>query len=197
MKLMDNPWVVGGLCVIAVAVVGYQFLPAHSGAGVSPAPRVSVSPAPASSSVTPAPSVPATVVMAAQAAARTTAGTNATPPASLIDRVYMQSHFAQWLQAPQRDPFLLVAAAKTSAAAVLVSPVRHWKLKSIWRQTGSQLAAINKGVYSEGDVIEGYRIEHIESDQVWFNGPTGRESLGFAKPQPPSAASNGINGPNH
>jgi hypothetical protein len=75
--------------------------------------------------------------------------------------------------------------------------VSHWKLKSIWRQTGSQLAAINKGVYSEGDVIEGYRIEQIDGDQVWFQGPTGRESLGFTNPQPPPAAPTRTNGPKH
>jgi hypothetical protein len=81
----------------------------------------------------------------------------------------------------------LVPAAKLSSAAAapaLVSPVRHWKLKSIWRQTGSQLAAINSGVYTVGDVIEGYRIERIESNQVWFNGPTGRESLSFTNAPP-------------
>ena len=67
----------------------------------------------------------------------------------------------------------------------------HWKLKAIWRQTGSRLAAINKSIYAEGDLIgEGYRIQAIESDRVWFQGPTGRESLGFEKPQPPVAKTN-------
>ena len=192
MKLLGNPWGVGLLCVIAVAVVGYQFLPPRSGAGVSPVPPLGVSAAPAPPSVTPVPSVPATSALSTQAATRTAAGTNAAPPATPIDRAYVQSHFAQWLQAPQRDPFLLVTAAKPSAAAaVLVSPVIHWKLNSIWRQTGSRLAVINNAIYAEGDVIEGYKIEQIESDRVWFQGPTGRESLGFAKPQAPPHGPNG------
>ena len=196
MKLMGNPWVVGCLCLIAVAVVGYQFLPARRGAGVPPA--AAVSPAPAPPSVTPVRSVPATSALATQSAARATAGTNAIPPITPVDRVYVQSHLAQWLQAPQRDPFLLGTAAKPgAAAAVLVSPVSHWKLNSIWRQTGSRLAIINNDIYAEGDVIEGYRIEQIESGQVWFNGPAGRESLSFGKPQPPSDGSQRINGPNH
>ena len=197
MKLLGNPWVVGGLCVIAVAVVGYQFLPPRSGAGVPPVPATGVSPAPAPPSVPPVSSVPATSVASTQATARTTAGTNATPLTTPIDRAYVQSHFDHWLQAPQRDPFLLVTAAKPSTVAVPVSPVSHWKLKSIWRQTGGGIAAINQGVYAVGDLIEGYRIERIESDRVWFQGPTGRESLGFTNPQPPAAAPTRTNGPNH
>jgi hypothetical protein len=196
-KVLGNPWIVGGLCVIAVAVVGYQFLPPRSGAGVSPVPPVGVSAAPAPPSATPAPSVPATSAHSTQAAAHATAGTNAAPLGTPIDRAFVQSHFAQWLQAPQRDPFLSVPAAKLNTAPAPVSPVSRWKLKSIWRQTGSQLAAINKGVYSEGDVIEGYRIEQIEGDRVWFQGPTGRESLGFTNPQPPPGAATRTNGPNH
>ena len=60
----------------------------------------------------------------------------------------------------------------------------QWKLKAIWHQTGSRLAVINNGIYTEGDLIEGYKLETIESDGVWLRGPTGREGLGFGRPKP-------------
>jgi hypothetical protein len=57
--------------------------------------------------------------------------------------------------------------------------VIKWKLKGIWRQTGGRVAAINNGVYSEGDSIDGYKIEKIDGDQIWFQGPERLERLGF------------------
>jgi hypothetical protein len=183
MKVMSNPWIVGGLCVIAAGVVGYQFLAPRSPGGTATAPN---GPAlvPAASPASPTPGALAQRASdPGRATARTTPGTNATPPATLIDRSYVQSHLAQWMESPPRDPFLFSPAGKPGSAAA--SPVSQWKLKALWRQTGSRLAAINNGVYAEGDLIQGYKIERIESDRVWFQGPAGRESLGFTKPQPP------------
>lgn len=177
MKVLDNPWVVGGLCLIAAGVVGYQFLPPRPRG--TPAPNGSAAPAPAAAPAA-RPAGPG------QAVAGTAPGANVNLPATLIDLSYVQSRLPQWLESPPRDPFRLSPAANPATAPV--SPLSHWKLKAIWRQTGSQLAAINKRIYAVGDVIEGYRIEQIEIDRVWFQGPTGRESLGFAKPQPPSPA---------
>ena len=194
MKLMGNPWIVGALCVIAAGVVGYQFLP----------PRSSVGSATASNGSALVPAAPPASPPSAAAASdparttpRTTPGTNALSSATLIDVSYVQSHFAQWVESPARDPFLFSPPVPPEAAQALVSPVSHWKLKAIWRQTGNRLAAINQGIFAEGDVIEGYRIEQIDSDQVWFEGPTGRESLGFTKPQPPPGAPAKTNGTIH
>ena len=193
MKVLGNPWVVGGLCLIAAGVVGYQFLaPRPQGA---PAPNGSA-PAPAASPASPTPGALAERASdPGRATARTAPGTNATPPAALIDQSYVQAHLAQWVASPSRDPFLLPSAGKPAPPAV--SPVSHWTLKAIWRQTGGGTAAINQGVYAVGDLIEGYRIERIERDRVWFQGPTGRESLGFTKPQPPPAAPKGTMAPAH
>jgi hypothetical protein len=192
MKLLGNPWIVGGLCVIAVGLVGYQVLAPRSPGGKATAPNRPALVTAAS----PARSAPGVLAARAsdpgRAAARTAPGTNATPPATLIDRTYVQSHLAQWVASPSRDPFQLLSPSGKPApvakpAPVPVSPVSRWKLKAVWQQSGSRLAAINTGVYAEGDVIkgyEGYRIEQIESDQVWFQGPTGRESLSFTNAPP-------------
>ncbi len=173
MKLLNNPWVVGSLCVIAVGVAGYQVLKSRSRASQSPAPTVAVPPtvAPRPSTLTPQLS---------------TTSTPAAGPVTFIDRVFVQSHFAQWLQAPRRDPFLWATAGERGASAS--SPISQWKLNSIWNQTGCRLAVINNRVYAEGDMVEGYRLETIERDGVWLRGPTGREGLGFGKPKPPTAS---------
>ncbi len=178
MKPLNNPWVVGALCVVALGLAGYQFLAPHRRPGISPA---AATPAPA-----PVPSRPSAL------SAHSLAPAQAAAPPSLIDQTYVLSHLAQWIEAPQRDPFLLPTASFHGAATG--SPVIKWKLRAIWNQTGCRLAVINKGIYAEGDLVEGYRLEKIESDGVWLRGPTGREGLGFTKPQPPLAALNGTNG---
>jgi hypothetical protein len=115
--------------------------------------------------------------------------------------VLVEQRFKSWVSAPLRDPFLLLVPGVREPSLLneeTNSPVPTWKLKAIWNQTGSRLAVINRGVYREGDEIQGYRILKIEGDEVWFQGPTRRERLGFdrrsskaappprpAAPQPP------------
>jgi hypothetical protein len=189
MKLLNNPWVVGGLCLIAAAVVGYQFLPARGRTSVAPAPAASM-PAPSLAAPAAPPASPA--IPNVRAVSSTT--TQAPAPVSLIERSYVQSHLAEWVASPRRDPFLFwVPSSKREAAAP--SPVPQWSLKSIWHQTGSRLAVINNSIYAEGDRIGDYRLEAIESDRVWLEGPTGRESLSFTNHTPPIAAPPGTNAP--
>ena len=181
MKLLGNAWVVGVLCVAAVGVVGYQVLPARRPAATvvaagNPPPLALSAPTSNVSSGIPVeqtPDPPAST-------SRTSQGTNTAAQLRPVDLAYLQSHFAQWVESPRRDPFLLPLAAK--AAAVTNSSVFQWKLKAIWRQTGSRLAAINDRVYAEGDEISGYRLDQIDSDRVWFQGPSGRECLRFTNP---------------
>jgi hypothetical protein len=176
MKPLRNPWMVGCLCVIAAGVVGYQFLAARRPGGVTPAPQTTAgaSPPPAASPTT-----------------RVVSGTNDVGGSAPIDRAYVESHFAQWLQAPKRDPFLFSVLGQPGTLAG--SSVSHWKLRSIWRQTGSRLAVINQNLYAEGDQIEGYTLLAIESDRVWFQCATGRVSLGFTTSTPTNAASAATN----
>src|ERR1035441_10511134 len=114
---MGNPWIVGALCVVAVGVVGYQFLP----------PRISVGSATASnnSALVPAaaPASPPPAAAAydpARTTPRTTPGTNVLSSATLIDVSYVQSHFAQWVESPARDPFLFSPPVPPETAQALV-----------------------------------------------------------------------------
>lgn len=166
MKALRSPWVSGALVILAVAVFLYQFrqprraqprpAPAQAPAPVARLPKIKV----------PLPAVPA--------------ATNAAVlPALGIDRAYAESHLAEWADSPQRDPFFLIPVVSDKPVHQYTSPVPNWKLKGIWRQTGGRVAAINNRVYSEGESIEGYKIERIEDDQVWFQGPERMERLGF------------------
>jgi hypothetical protein len=171
MNLLSNKWVVGALAVIALAVVWFQVVQPHMPHS-SPAPQ---SPQ-ASSPVLP----PASTAAQPSIAASTPhiAGTNLVPEDGL-NRTYIASNFSTWFEAPQHDPFQMQVSTN-SASGTTNSPVASWKLKGIWRQTGSRLAAINKGIYAEGDEIEGYKLEKIEDDQVVFQGPSAQETLSFA-----------------
>lgn len=171
MKIFQSPWVAGGLAAVAVAVVFYVvFLPR-----LWPARRTQTQQSTALA-MTNAPKGTASVVAPPP---RTVP-----PPPMAIDRSYAQTRFAGWIAAPPRDPFLIVSAfaAAPAKAPLEISPVAMMKLKGIWRQTGGNLAAIDKGVYSEGDqIVAGYKLDRIDSEQVWIQGPEKKERLDFDK----------------
>jgi hypothetical protein len=173
-KLLSNGWVVGALCVIAAGVVGYEVLGSRRSAAAPPAPT-GPTPVPPASAVVSAPGTPQ--------------GTNATPRVSLIDRGFIRTHLARWVESPRRDPFLLFASRRPAVAAP--SPLLKWRLQAVWLQTGSRLATINGAVYGEGDIIGNYKVEAIERDQVRLRGPEGQETLGFTNAPPPAFA--GVN----
>ena len=177
MKALRNPWVTGVLVVAAAATVAYQFMPSLSHAF-----QATARPAPA-----PAAPVPAPAPMRAEAEAPHAAAPAAAKPAlpaSTIDTNYGAAHLAEWADSPERDPFFLVPTLQVKPQHQYPSPVLKWKLKAIWRQTGGRVAAIDNGVYSEGDSIDGFKIEKIDGDAIWVQGPDKIERLGFHKLDP-------------
>lgn len=208
MKLLRNPVVVGILALVAVVVVLYQVFgdrlfrvrrlftstPATATTASAPAKPVA-QPARTAAAPNPAPNLPP------MRAATYTNLEAALWPSQGVDAGLVEQRFKSWVSAPLRDPFLLLVPGVREPSLLneeTNSPVPTWKLKAIWNQTGSRLAVINRGVYREGDEIQGYRILKIEGDEVWFQGPTRRERLGFdrrsskaappprpAAPQPP------------
>lgn len=193
MKILGNPWVVGALCVAAAGVVGYQFLPARPHPAPAPAPS-GAAPVPAAVAGALAPGTPAgRAADSARAATGFKPGTSVPASASRIDRSYVQAHLGEWVESPQRDPFLLTVTPTRAVAEV--SPLSKWRLNAVWQQTGSSLATINNGVYAEGEVIDGYTLETIERDRVWLRGPAGRESLSFTNLAPPAVAPADTNAP--
>ncbi|PWU18454.1 MAG: hypothetical protein C5B50_09025 [Verrucomicrobia bacterium] len=174
MNLLRNPIVVGGLVVIALGIVGYQiFQPRWPGSRANssaPSPMAQVAAQPVAPPV-------------AAPAQRPAAHPPTNPPLverginGGIDKDYVRTHLDEWMNTPTHDPFVVLST--NSAGVLQQSPVVNWHLKAVWRQTGGRLAAINHGIYKEGDLIEGYTVERIEADQVWFQGPNTKERLAF------------------
>ena len=183
MKFLRNPWVVGALAVIAVVTVFVQlFQPQIKRWYARVSSTTGNAAAVANKSGIGQPFVPASSAHPASGAAAKTSSVSAPAPKvsgnrrAKIDADYVTSHFVEWVDSPGRDPFLIASGyvASTNGLPEGPNPVPTWKLSGIWRQTGEQLAAINGGVYGEGDVIEGWKVEKIDVDRVWFRGPTNR-----------------------
>ena len=174
MKILRHPWVVLGLSVVALGLVFYQVFQGRLRATAS------------ARFPTAAPTV---AERKALPLAESPTGKGNEPGEAMLDQNYAQTHIAEWLESPRRDPFLLAGPASDKAAGTNVSAIAGWRLKAIWRQTGGRVAAINDRIYQEGDTIKEYKIERIEGDEVWLAGPRGKERLGFEKSQAGSRAS--------
>jgi hypothetical protein len=178
MNFLRNPWVTGALAIVAGVVVYFQvFAPQSRSPGSAPkSPPPSASPGPQNAPA-PAPTRPNPLALAALAA------TNGRADASefRMDRAYLESRFPRWVNAPERDPFLVIAPEPALKNLVPTnSPVASWKLTGLY-QTVGHLAVLNNKVYAEGDEIEGYRIEKIDGDEVWLRGTNGLERLGLLR----------------
>jgi len=155
MKVLNHPVFVGLLGVAALGMVvnltlQYHWLHWPSWGGAKPSAAV-----------------------AKPAAQPLAAGTNGLPdPLALIDPSYPQAHLSNWLTAPQRDPFW---QAKPTVAPGQTNTVHQLKLRAIWRQSGVSMAAINQGLYRQGDSVDGCLVDTIEDTGVWLvvNGEKG------------------------
>ena len=178
MKFLRNPIVTGALVVVAIGIVVYQCLPMfrNRGGGATTADTTTVA--------APAQPVPPASTTPNSPAVETKNSSAPLPKQKPMDRSNIALNFTGWLRNAARDPFLLVEGSSQKKVATQgPSPLANWKLKAIWLQTGSggRLAAINQSIYKEGDMIEGYRIEKIDEDTVWFQTPDSREHLSFKK----------------
>jgi hypothetical protein len=180
MKLLRSPIFTTCLVVVAILVVLYQLNSPRMRFG-----RIFGSPALAARSSLPAPA-PATAVPPALTKplpGKEPAGAST----NRIARDVVEVRFASWVDWPKRDPFLLLTPEPEEILTTTEtnSPVPTWKLRAIWAQTGGRLAVINRGAYREGDEIEGYKIDKIDTGGVWFIGPREKERLSFdTKPKP-------------
>ncbi len=191
MKGLQSPWVSGTLAVIAIGFVAYQFKPMWDRrARRAPAPEPA--PAPLATATT----APVQQLPSSTPAAANVRGTVVPKGAATIDSSYVLRHLPEWLESPRRDPFLFYTAPDEPVVVLsgAPSPVQSWSLKSTWRQSGERRAVINKDVYREGDEIEGFLLERIDTDKVWLRGTNGVESLTFdhLKPPPPQGVSTNL-----
>ena len=176
MNALRSPWVSGALVLVALGTVGYQVLTVSRAGGRSGGPQAPAAASPGPLAASPAPQ---------RALPNPPAPAKGQPslPSIGMDREYIALHFANWKVGTSRDPFLLHQSTAPQKASTNASSVSKWKLKAIWHQTGSRIAAINQGIYREGDSIENYKIIRIEDDAVWFQNPDSLDHLEFSKQQ--------------
>ena len=175
MKLLRNPIVTGLLVLAAVVMVAYQFLAPRWQRARAAVPQP-LAAADAAVAQVLAPPPPAPISHPAENPALT----ELVPDAS-IDRDVVKTHFDAWVESPARDPFLLLGvqpAEPQELGADTNSPIRKLKYKGLVDQTGGRVAVIDHDVYERGDEIKGYKIIDISSDEIWFQGPKGKERLG-------------------
>lgn len=152
-KLLNNPWIVTALALVAVACVGISLLPSRTAAGRGmPESRETVTPAePAANSAANEPGQP-TVAEAMKLLAVTT----------------MPS-----------DPFASRAkpVVESAVAEVVPESVDTVRLSAIWTQDGATLILINGQIHQAGDEISRIKIESATQEGVWVAHWKGRDFL--------------------
>lgn len=178
MKLFQNPIVVAVLACLALGLVVKNVIwPIVKPTGRS---KSVAKAAPPAAATQPAAGAPKT------RAIKTTAKSDEQPlpvPTADIARAEVASASARWTTSPRRDPFQLANDRSGRTARDLLT------LSAIWRQTASTLAVINNRVLAEGESILEFRVETIDDDRVWVQGPAGREWIEFKVPGPPDSES--------
>jgi hypothetical protein len=168
MKILRNPYIVGVLVLVAIITVSWnllrplwrRILPARQPQ------RVSFTP--------PLPS-PAPVIAETKPAVKPSPDTPRVVPDASIDSQDVQMNLPLWMGSTRRDPFQLTARASGTN-----QPARELlALQATWRQTDRSLAVVNGRIVAEGDTILGFRIESIDGDFIWVQGPAGREQVEF------------------
>jgi|KBSSwiStaDraftv2_1062776.scaffolds.fasta_scaffold756747_2 hypothetical protein len=174
MKFLRNPITVGILALVAVGMLVHSLYPHLRGR-----PRRAT---PARSTPAPTPAAAMALTPLEKPTASAPLQTDKAPTAATamtMDLDLIRAGADRWLQA-RRDPFQL----RTVAARPMYPPAREVLfLSAVWRQTDSSLAVLNNRIYAAGDRVLRYTLSSIEADQVWVQGPNGREAVGFRSVQ--------------
>jgi hypothetical protein len=190
-QALNNPIVVGILCLVAVVVVYWRVsAPSAYSTEVEAEemvadPIINAVPAPPPP-VTPPPPTPAPVLVE---------NTSSPPPFSSKEII------AQWEAEFSRDPFKRVASAivgpretsptgETNRSADSLSPRKVFQLQAISIEGRRRFAVINHQVVTEGETLEGSRLVKIHADGVVFSDEQGEHQVEFgSQPKPKEKSS--------
>jgi hypothetical protein len=169
MKLLRNPIVLVLLVVVALALVFrnvlWPILAGPRGASL----RSKAAPTAAAVTTKPVEKTVKTVAATPAATGKFSAGAG-------IDLAAAQGEAAPGVVSPRRDPFLGRVRPQNAAGACPLA-VELLTVQGIWMQPDVKLAVINRTLVSQGEQILEFRIEAIESDHLWVQGPNGRERV--------------------
>jgi len=182
-NILNNPWVVGGLCVAALVVIFVRV--------VFPLWGSSVQAKPASSQT--APNMEQVVAML-EAMTETKKGKGSAEQAG----THLIQELVGWADSFPRDPFRPLPAKPTKKKILTAKPTKkkiltqvsrfkklpepassRLQLQSVAMEGSQRIAMINREVVLEGDRVEEFFVLQIQADGVWVKGPGGKELLAF------------------
>ena len=161
-QALNNPWIVGCLCLAALGLVFNNL--------VQPISTDSVS-----SEITSVPE-PSEVITAS------------TPVKSASSE--LETENVDWVKKPLRDPFRLQTSSPPNSVRQRPPELLEhdsppsplpFTLKAVAVEDQRRIAVIDRTVVSEGEEIQGYRVVSIQHNGVWLQGPRGRERLEFSE----------------
>ena len=163
---LNNPWIVGCLCLAALGLVLNNLVEPLSTGSVSS--DIISEPEPS------------------EAVTNSSPLTGASPGPE--PQAEPEAEKVAWVNNPLRDPFRLQTSYRPT-------PVRKkppelleqfstpaplpFILKAVAVEDQRRIAVINRTVVAEGENIKGYRVVSIQENGVWLQGPGGRERLDF------------------
>lgn len=172
--LLNNPWVVGMLCCLALGSVYWRMSDSPSYELLDTPPLAS---AQGQESITPPP-IPVSV--------------NSASPTNQGIATLVRPISGEWISPLRRDPFQPMEPMKItdfdrqSSFNKKVSSERpnshlNFRLQALSLQGNQRLAVINHIVLGEGEEIEGYRLIKIHSDGVVFQSEQGEYHVTFTE----------------
>lgn len=161
-QALNNPWVVGCLCLAALGIVFNNLVQPMSTDSVS-------------SAITSVPE-PSEVITASTPVKRASSE--------------LETENVDWVKKPLRDPFRLQTSSPPKPVRQrppelleqysTPSPL-PFTLKAVAVEDQRRIAVIDRTVVAEGEKIKGYRVVSIQQNGVWLQGPRGRERLEFSE----------------
>lgn len=179
--LLNNPWVVGGLCVLAAITVYFRLFDSQSSSSTPPveeAPVVVAAPAPVQPPPVPSPA-----------------------PVPPVDSTTSQVPIVgTWIDTITRDPFRRQDNAQEGSSAdplpglipeslaedgshPLLASDQALRLQAIFVNGSNRIAVINSVFVKVGDQVGEFRVSHIKPDGVWLQGATEKHWVEFGPRQ--------------
>jgi type II secretory pathway component PulC len=172
-KLLDNPYVVGLLVLVALIIV---FKKPVLGLFEKVKQTQAV--------------VPATPTNAIAKVTKTVTNIIEKPEPVILPDQPIEVESIQWILQPARNPFQRVKPpdsgdSSTNNAITEVPPDQPLELTGILFEKDKKLAVINNRVVQEGETIAGYKVESIERDYVILSGYGVKRRVNFGATEKP------------
>ena len=156
--MLNNPWVMGFLCVMALLTLSVQWL-GSTDHPESPVPPLAAQAVP----VSPSESLP--------------------PAVAFTPTIQKQLEPFDWSSVPARDPFqpprAVSGVIQDRADGEEPGDRADFHLQAVLKQGSTRVAMIDRRLVKEGETIAGYLVASIQEEGVLLQGTHGRRWLRF------------------